>query len=95
MESCLGEIHGRGRVAILCVFLRQRHYGVRERSIRCSVSHGVYRGARPAVAHLKIRSHDLLTSQPRLVQNICDILAKKNYKYPQKTHNSILNWRHA
>ncbi len=78
-------------MAILCVFLRQRHYGVRERSIRCSVSHGDCRGARPAVAHLKIRSHDPLTSQPKLVQNICDSLAKKIKNTPQKTHNSILN----
>ncbi len=69
---------GGGRVAVLCAFLRQRHYGVRERSIRCSVSHGDCRGARLAVAHLKIRSYDPLTSQPRLGQNICDSLARIN-----------------
>lgn len=57
---------GGGRVAVLCAFLRQRHYGVRERSIRCSVSHGDCRGARLAVVHLKIRSYDPLTSQLRL-----------------------------
>lgn len=56
-------------MAVSCVFLRQQHCGAKERTIRCSVSHGDCRGASAAVVHLKIRLHDPLTSQTRLGQH--------------------------